>query len=191
MNSLEVKRYIKPSDIADRYLGQPNKVNGRNKFYKSPFRNERTASLCVNDSKGFTDFGDGWHGDIFTFIGRLFDMNFTDSYKFLRQEFGLGSDNEYETDSITRTLKEQLKQKARYEKAVNTWFERNYDYICTLYDTWVEIMHNANNYELRYYAQQKKDYYDYVLEELRDADKFKLYEEVRNGGETAKVLLPI
>lgn len=191
MNSLEVKRYIKPSDVASRYLGQPIKTNGRNKFYKSPFRNERTASLCVNDDKDFTDFGDSWHGDIFTFVGRLFNLDFKQSYKFLRQEFGLGDDNEYETNSITKRLKEELEQKARYEKAVSMWYEENYAYLCFLYDEWLKIFEEAKNYELRYYAQQKKDYYDYLLEELRMSDKFKLYEEVRNGGEAKKVLLPI
>ena len=55
----EIKKYLSPQQVAKYYLQDKGKRSGNNVFYKSPFRNEKTASFCVNNEKGFHDYGDG------------------------------------------------------------------------------------------------------------------------------------
>lgn len=74
MDSKELKMLVKPTEVAIRYLGTPLKERYGKLWYKSPFRNERTASFVVSDKKGFHDFGDSWHGDILSFVERLFNI---------------------------------------------------------------------------------------------------------------------
>lgn len=58
MKAQEIKRIVNPQDIAYRYLGTPNKT-GKKMWYKAPWRDEKTASLLV-DNRGFYDFGESW-----------------------------------------------------------------------------------------------------------------------------------
>ncbi len=66
-----VKEYVKPTDIAIRYMGQPKKVSGNNYFYISPFIQEKTPSFCVNNEKGLTDFSSGFRGDIIRLCSKI------------------------------------------------------------------------------------------------------------------------
>ena len=52
----EIKTILKNQEVVQRYLGLPEKHNSNGNWYKSPFRNEKTASFCVSD-KGIHDFG--------------------------------------------------------------------------------------------------------------------------------------
>ena len=65
------------------------KKSGSNIFYKSPFRQEKTASFCVNNEKGFHDYGSGWHGDIISFVQELYGLTPIDAAKKLIQDFSL------------------------------------------------------------------------------------------------------
>lgn len=55
-NPEQIKSILTPIMVAQYYLGQPIKSNKLGMWYKSPFRNERTASFLVNDIKGIHDF---------------------------------------------------------------------------------------------------------------------------------------
>ncbi|MEG2235203.1 MAG: CHC2 zinc finger domain-containing protein [Clostridia bacterium] len=75
LNSFElVKQAVTPKQVATKYLGSPAKW-GNTYMYKSPFRNEKTASFAVSDIKGFTDFASGWHSDMFGFVKELYTLS--------------------------------------------------------------------------------------------------------------------
>ena len=84
----EITKIVSPVDVALRYLGQPNTTRGNKLWYKSPFRNERTASLMV-DEKSFHDFGDNWDGGIFDFVQRYYQVNLPEAIKIIKSDFGL------------------------------------------------------------------------------------------------------
>lgn len=84
-----IKEYLKPQDVAEYYIGKKGKKSGNNIFYKSPFRNEKTASFCVNNTKGFHDYGTGWHGDIISFITQLYNLKPIEAAKLLIKDFSL------------------------------------------------------------------------------------------------------
>lgn len=85
----EIKQYLSPQQVAEYYLQDKGKMSGNNVFYKSPFRNEKTASFCVNNEKGFHDYGDGWHGDIISFVQELYHISPIDAAKTIIQDFAL------------------------------------------------------------------------------------------------------
>lgn len=84
-----IKEYLKPQDVAEYYISEKGKNSGDNIFYKSPFRNEKTASFCVNNTKGFHDYGTGWHGDIISFVTQLYNLKPIEAAKLLIKDFSL------------------------------------------------------------------------------------------------------
>ncbi|MBD0723846.1 hypothetical protein B6A10_01490 [Flavobacterium sp. L1I52] len=64
------------------------RTNDSNLWYKSPFRNEQTASFKVDSKKNlYYDFGEGKGGNVFDLIMRMKDCNFKEALHFLRSEF--------------------------------------------------------------------------------------------------------
>ena len=43
----------------------------------------------MNNEKGFHDYGDGWHGDIISFVQRLYNISPIDAAKTLIRDFAL------------------------------------------------------------------------------------------------------
>lgn len=64
------------------------RTNDSTLWYKSPFRNETTASFKVDSKKNlYYDFGEGIGGNIFDLIMRLNECNFKEALHFIREEF--------------------------------------------------------------------------------------------------------
>lgn len=122
----EIKQIITPIMVAQRYLGT-GKQKGNKLWYKSPFRNERTASFLV-DNKSFHDFGDDWDGDIFSFIQRYYNTNFANAMKIIISDFGLP-----EQEKIDKDFKKYIKQKAKENQQVklklDDWFNSTFNKI--------------------------------------------------------------
>lgn len=56
------------------------KSNKQYSFFKSPFREERTASLCVNESKNtWFDYGAGFGGDVIRLVETIENIEFKDA----------------------------------------------------------------------------------------------------------------
>ena len=182
MNSTveEIRMYVRPTDVARRYLGRAIKEHGDSLWYKSPFRNERTASFVVSDARGFHDFGASWHGDAIGFVQRYFSLDFVQATKLLRRDFGLSPDNEYATNKVISLLNEERERARRYREKVETWYNETYSKLCEKYREWeslrVLLKHKPalEGYKI---AMEKAMYYDYLCETFREEDKTKLYEE--------------
>lgn len=107
------------------------KKSGSNLFYKSPFRNEKTASFCVNDEKGFHDYGSGWHGDIISFVQELYHISPIEATRILVQDFSLPIKIEQKTDYKqikTQRQKNLLNKKVR--EALDNWFNNAFIQLC-------------------------------------------------------------
>lgn len=127
----EIKQYLSPQQVAAYYLQGKGKRSGNNVFYKSPFRNEKTASFCVNNEKGFHDYGDGWHGDIISFVQELYHISPIDAAKTLIQDFALpieiGQKANYKQIKNQRH-KTLLNKKIR--DALEKWFNNIFIKLC-------------------------------------------------------------
>ena len=125
-NPEQIKQLLTPIMVAQHYLGQ-GKTKGNRVWYKSPFRNERTASFMV-DNKSFHDFGDGWHGDIIDFVERYYNTDFINAMKILSRDFGLPED-----EPISKEVEQYIKRKREEEQQMkmnlDNWFNSTYNKI--------------------------------------------------------------
>lgn len=127
----EIKEYLNPQQVAEYYIPEKGKKSGKNIFYKSPFRNEKTASFCVNNEKGFHDYGSGWHGDIINFVQELYHISPIDAAKTLIQDFSLPIQMEQKTNYKqikTQKHKNLLNKKVR--EALENWFNTTFIKLC-------------------------------------------------------------
>lgn len=127
MKAQEIKRIVSPQDIAYRYLGTPNK-NGKKMWYKAPWRDERTASLLVDD-KGFYDFGESWGGDIFAFTQKYFRIDFKTAYAMICRDFNITTDDKFSNES-TRHIIELRKQETELKNRLKEWFDEVWNKLC-------------------------------------------------------------
>ena len=128
ISSEKIKNILSPTIIAQYYLGQPDKNKNNRLWYKSPFRNERTASFMV-DSKSFHDFGDGWDGDIFDFIEKYYNVNFKMALDILCRDFNL-TDDENHSKEFIRYLKQKKEEENKIKNAINEWFYSTFSKLC-------------------------------------------------------------
>lgn len=132
----EVKKYLKPEQVAEYYIAEKGKRYGSNMFYKSPFRNEKTASFCVSDSKGFHDFGTGWHGDIISFVSKLYNVTPLDAVKILIKNFSLPIELNQKIDyKEVRKTKERHTTNKNVTKGLDKWYNSTFIKICDEYKT--------------------------------------------------------
>ena len=125
----ELKEVLKPSIVVQRYLGQPVRSSRLGLWYRSPFRNERTASFLVNDIKGIHDFGTSKHYDIIDFVSEYFKINFSTAIRVLERDFVLESDNKVSND-LSKYLIEKNKEQQEIRQAINNWFNQTFNKIC-------------------------------------------------------------
>lgn len=127
----EVKEYLDPKQVASYYISEKGKISGNNVFYKSPFRQEKTASFCINNEKGFHDYGTGWHGDIINFVQELYHITPIDAAKTLIQDFALpikiNEKSDYKQVKAQKH-KNLLNKKVRY--ALDNWFNSTFIKLC-------------------------------------------------------------
>ena len=97
-NPKEIKELLNPILVAKYYLGNPEKITRNRIWYKSPWRNERTASFMVDNEIGFHDFGEGWHGDIIDFVERYYNTDFVTTMQILTSDFNLPEDEKVSED---------------------------------------------------------------------------------------------
>lgn len=65
-------------------LEKDRKSNNRYSFFKSPFRNERTSSLCVNENKNtWFDYGAGFGGDVIRLVEVCENVSFKTALEIL------------------------------------------------------------------------------------------------------------
>lgn len=132
----EVKEYLKPEQVAEYYIAEKGKRSGSNVFYKSPFRNEKTASFCVNNSKGFHDFGTGWHGDIISFVSKLYNITPLDAVKILIKNFSLPIKlNERIDYKEAQKIKEKHTTNKNITAGLEKWYNSTFIKVCDEYKT--------------------------------------------------------
>lgn len=129
---VEVKTLLKGEDVVRRYLGNPIKSTGKGIWYKSPFRQERTASFYVSD-KGIHDFGSSEHYDIVSFVARYFNTDSFGALKILCSDFCLNLLDEkldYKTIKKIKKQRQQERQnRERQEREFNTKMQKLCDEI--------------------------------------------------------------
>ena len=144
----------------------------RAKFICCPFHNEKTPSMKVFE-KDFHCFGCGEHGDVITFVQKLFNLSFQETLKKIDIDFGLNLYG-YKTFEELRKSHYQTKQlqaKREREKAEKENADMEY---WAAFDEWKRLYDNKRNYSpktpdeewhpLFVEALQKLAYQEYLLD---------------------------
>ncbi len=127
----EIKDYLKPQEVAEYYISEKGKYSGSNVFYKSPFRNEKTASFCVNNEKGFHDYGNGWHGDIISFVQKLYNLLPIDAAKTIIKDFALPINiNQRTSYKQIKFLRNRSLLNKKIRDGLDNWFNNTYIKLC-------------------------------------------------------------
>lgn len=183
INAKEIKDVLTPVIVVQRYLGQPIKRINETLWYKSPFRNEKTASFIVSDKKGFHDFGSSEHYDIFSFIQKLYNLSFGDSINFLIKDFGLNLQNITLTREQIEKMKEQKNKERLFKENIEKWFNNTFIQLCKNKSKIEEIKrktHNIDKLCTIYSTDIKNNIYLEMFFDVKTyEDKLKLYESER------------
>lgn len=175
-NPEEIKQILNPIMVAQHYLGQPKKSSNR-LWYKSPFRNERTASFMV-DNKAFHDFGDSWHGDVIDFVGRYYNTDFINAMKILSRDFSLPQDEPISKE-LEQYMKKQREQEERMRKNLDNWYNSTLSKFCDELHIYQRIIPYLKG-EALVIAYKKEQYLDYLIDEFinaTDEDKLELWKD--------------
>lgn len=179
-NPEEIKQLLTPSQVIQHYLGQPIKKTNLGLWYRSPFRQERTASFLVNDEKGIHDFGSSKHYDIISFVEDYFKVNFQTAIQIISRDFGLPESRE-----LSKELKEYLNQRQKEQKQaeyiLKNWFNKTFDNICKELHTIQDIIPYLKGEALKiaYDEEFKLEYLSEVFMEATDTEKIELFKEWR------------
>lgn len=140
----QVKEYLKPEQVAEYYIAEKGKKSGSNTFYKSPFRSEKTASFCVSNLKGFHDFGTGWHGDVISFVSKLYNVTPLDAVKILIKDFSLPIQLNQKIDyKEVQKIKKKHNTNKNVTDGLEQWYNKTFIKICDEYkknEKIIEIM---------------------------------------------------
>lgn len=166
----EVKEYLNPKQVASYYISEKGKISGNNVFYKSPFRQEKTASFCVNNEKGFHDYGTGWHGDIINFIQELYHLTPIDAAKTLIQDFALPIKiNEKSDYKQVKAQKHKNLLNKKVRDALDNWFNSTFIKLCDA--------NKLNQICIESLSKQIKSIDDFEKEDLQIALQYLYYQQ--------------
>ena len=98
-----VLQFLTPDYIYRYYLGKKLVYN---KAFSSPFRVDRNPSFMIsNKTHYFTDFATGDSGDCFTFVKKLYNINFNSALKQIVYDLGIAGHFNIPVKSIKNTKK--------------------------------------------------------------------------------------
>lgn len=125
----EVKSQLTNEQVARRYLGAPEKQTSTGLWYKSPFRQEHTASFCVS-KKGIHDFGSSEHYDMIAFVERYFNVTPNQAIDLLCQDFRLTINNPYRNKQVIENLKKKREEEQEIKRKVSEWYSKEMQKVC-------------------------------------------------------------
>jgi hypothetical protein len=116
----------------------------RKRFMRCPFHNEKTPSMRIYD-KDFHCFGCGEHGDIVSFVQKLFNLSFTDTLRKIDADFGLNIYGDHTFEELRRSHYKQMAIKAERERKKREKEQADKDYWAA-FDEWKRLDENRIKY---------------------------------------------
>lgn len=166
----EIKEYLNPQQVAEYYINEKGKKSRSNIFYKSPFRQENTASFCVNNTKGFHDYGTGWHGDIINFVAEMNRVKPIEAVEILIRDFSLPIQIK---QKVNYQEVKKYKQKNTANKNVKETLEKWFN------DTFIKLCdeEKLNNVSINIIKNNIKEIADFDNEDINSTLKYLYYKQ--------------
>lgn len=169
MDKVEIiKERLTMREVLSHYGYETNRA----KFICCPFHNEKTPSMKIYE-QDFHCFGCGEHGDIISFVGKLFNLDFKETLKKIDIDFGLNLYGEHTFDEIRRSHYKQKQIQAERERKKREKQQADDEY-WKVFDEWKRLDDNKRKYApktmkeewhpLFVEALQKLAYQEYLLD---------------------------
>lgn len=142
MDKVEIiKDRLTMREVLLHYGYEPNRAG----FVCCPFHSEKTPSMKIYQ-KDFHCFGCGEHGDVISFVQKLFGLSFPDTLKKIDLDFGLNLYGEHSFDEIRRSHYKQKQIQAERERKKREK-ERVENEYWKVFDEWKRLDDNKRKYE--------------------------------------------
>ncbi|MBQ6991788.1 MAG: hypothetical protein IJN50_02580 [Clostridia bacterium] len=109
----EVLNSVSAKDVVEKYLGEPEKIIGKNNYYSTPFRDNvvSSATLLVND-RYIMDMGGEFKGNFINFVAELKDVSFAEALRIIAKDFEITNLAEIlvGNEIITEVIKEKTER---------------------------------------------------------------------------------
>jgi DNA primase len=118
----------------------------RRGFICCPLHSEKTPSMKIYDGdRGFHCFGCGEHGDVITFVQKVFGLTFQETLQKMDADFALNIYNEHSYEDLRKSHFEHmaLQAKRERERAERERVEEKY---WEAYDEWMRLEENKKRY---------------------------------------------
>ena len=135
-----IKDRLTMREVLERYGYEPNNKG----FVCCMFHNEKTPSMKIFE-KDYHCFGCGEHGDVITFVQKLFNLSFQEALKQIDIDFGLNlyGDKTFEELRKSHYQTKQLQAKREREKAEKE--STNIEY-WAVFDEWKRLGDNKQKF---------------------------------------------
>ena len=170
-NAVQVIKESVPINKAFEWYGYQFNSKG---FAKCPFHNEKTPSMKLNlDDNSFHCFGCGEHGDVITFVQKLFNLSFADALNKIDSDFRLKiyGDKTFAEMKMIHYWQKSFEAKREREKFEKEMQKKQY---WEIFDEWKRLYDNKRKYApktadeelhpLFIEALQKLTHQEYLLE---------------------------
>ena len=139
--TIKIKEIINMFDVCDKYGYNFNKKG----FMNCPFHNEKTPSMRIYE-KDFHCFGCQTHGDVITFVQKLFDLSFPDALRKIDADFCLNIYGDHTFEELRRSHYKQMAIKAERERKRREKEQTDKEYWAA-FDEWKRLDDNRRIYK--------------------------------------------
>lgn len=163
-----IKDRLTMREVLLRYGYEPNRA----KFICCPFHSEKTPSMKIYE-QDFHCFGCGEHGDVISFVQKLFGLSFPDTLKKIDIDFGLNLYGEHSFEDLRKAHYKQKQIQAERERNQREKQQADNEY-WKIFDEWKRLDDNKRKYApktpneewhpLFVEALQKLAYQEYLLD---------------------------
>lgn len=138
-------RIIKDNMTMNRILEQYGYTADRKGFICCPFHTEKTPSMRIYE-KDYHCFGCQEHGDVITFVQKLFGLSFQDALRKIDADFGLNIYGDHSFEELRRSHYQQRALQAKREREQNEK-QRLEDEYWAAFDEWKRLDENRRLYK--------------------------------------------
>ena len=163
-----IKDRLTMREVLERYGYTADKKG----FICCPFHSEKTPSMRIYE-KDYHCFGCGEHGDVITFIQKLFGLSFQNTLRKIDADFGLNIYGDHSFEELRRSHYQQQALQAKREREKREKQKAEDEYWAE-FDEWKRLDDNRRLYRpkspdeelhpLFVESLQKLDYQKYVLD---------------------------
>lgn len=136
-----IKERLTMRDILDRY-GYATDKKG---FMCCPFHNEKTPSMRIYE-KDYHCFGCQEHGDIITFVQKIFGLSFLDALRKIDADFGLNIYGDHSFEELRKSHYKNRAIQAERERMKQQKETADKEYWAA-FDEWKRLLDNRKIYQ--------------------------------------------